>query len=332
MNVLVIGGTLFVGRMLVAELPKQGHQVTVLHRKAGHDLGNEVASIQADRNQPESVRRALSGRTFDVVFDNVYDWERGTTASQVEATALACGDSLQRYIFLSSVAAYPEGLNRREEDGPLKDDFPSPYARNKAESEHALFRLHQKSGFPAVTIRPPYIYGPGNPFYREAFFWDRLRDGRPIIIPEDGSRLMHFVYVKDLVRALLRAMEEPAAVGQAFNVANTEPVTQVETVRAFAEAAGEDAQLVYIPRERIITAGGDPMVPPLYFAVYFDMPPITEVIGKARRVLGFEPTDFRTGLRETFEWYSRQPAHRPDYGFEDRLLALHETARAPGGL
>ena len=40
-------------------------------------------------------------------------------------------------------------------------------------SERILFRLHQRNGFPAVTMRPPYIYGPGNPFYREAFFWDR---------------------------------------------------------------------------------------------------------------------------------------------------------------
>ena len=58
-----------------------------------------------------------------------------------------------------------------------------------------------------VTFRPPFIYGPENPFYREAFFWDRMRAGRPIIIPGDGHRLMQFVYVKDLVRACLRAIE-----------------------------------------------------------------------------------------------------------------------------
>src|ERR1700692_3397290 len=47
-------------------------------------------------------------------------------------------------------------------------------------SERALFRMHQRVGFPAVTLRPPFIYGPGNPFYREPFFWDRLRDNRHI--------------------------------------------------------------------------------------------------------------------------------------------------------
>ncbi len=68
------------------------------------------------------------------------------------------------------------------------------------------------------------------PFYREQFFWDRLRAGRPIIIPGDGHRLMQFVYVNDLVQAMVRAMEEPRAVGEAFNIGDTKPVTQVELV------------------------------------------------------------------------------------------------------
>jgi 2'-hydroxyisoflavone reductase len=87
MNILVIGGTLFIGRPLVAGLLKAGHQVTILHRKPGHDLGKRVGEIVADRNDPAAVRQALSGRNFEVVFDNVYDWERGTTAMQVEAAA-----------------------------------------------------------------------------------------------------------------------------------------------------------------------------------------------------------------------------------------------------
>jgi len=71
-----------------------------------HDLGRRVENMMADRNDAASLREALSGRRFEVVFDNVYDWERGTTAAQVEATVRACGgDRLNRYIFLSSVAA-----------------------------------------------------------------------------------------------------------------------------------------------------------------------------------------------------------------------------------
>ena len=78
MNVLVIGGTLFIGRVLVKELAASGHSVTVLHRKPKHDLGRHVGSIQADRNDGAALRAALAGKQFDVVFDNVYDWDRGT--------------------------------------------------------------------------------------------------------------------------------------------------------------------------------------------------------------------------------------------------------------
>lgn len=319
MTVLVIGGTLFIGRRLVRRLVEQGHSVAVLHRKPSHDLGDHVESLTADRNDGESVRSALAGRRFDVVFDNVYDWERGTTAEQVVATVRACGGGLSRYVFMSSVGAYGEGLDRREEDPLATDDHPIPYARHKATSERALFELHVRDGLPAVTLRPPYVYGPGNPFYREAFFWDRMADGRPIIVPGDGSRLMQFVYVKDLVWACRRVIEEPAAVGQAFNVANARPVTQTELVQALGEAAGKEPKLVYVPRERIEAAGGRYH---LYFGEMFDFPPITEVIDKARSVLGFEPADFAEGLRETYAWYREH--HRRlavDYTFEDRLIA-----------
>lgn len=327
MKVLVIGGTLFIGRQLVWELLKAGHDVTILHHRPGHDLGRKVNEIIADRNDAAAMRQALAGAGFEVVFDNVYDWQRGTTAAQVEATARACGDRLKRYVFMSSVAAYGDGLNHHEGDALAPDDYFDAYARNKAMSERALFRLHQRLGLPVVTLRPPFVYGPCNPFYREAFFWDRLRDKRPIIIPGDGRRLMQFVYVKDLVWACLKVMEEPAAVGHAFNIANLRPVTQTEAVEAMAAAAGKKAQTVRIPRERILRLGGSPFGPRLYFGYYFDLPPITQIVAKAQRVLGFRPTDFAEGLRTTYRWYLRHHNHRaPDYAFEDKLLAAATVA------
>ena len=179
--------------------------MTVLHRKPKHDLGRRVKNMLADRNDPKAMKAALAGKSFEVVFDNVYDWQRGTTAAQVEGTVRAINGSLHRYIFMSSVAAYGDGLNHHEGDALAPGRRAELYVRNKAMSERALFRLHQRMGLPVVTLRPPFIYGPENPMYREAFFWDRLRAGRPIILPGDGRRLMQFVYVKDLVRAALRS-------------------------------------------------------------------------------------------------------------------------------
>jgi 2'-hydroxyisoflavone reductase len=320
-KILVIGGTLFIGRTLVKELVKAGHEVTVLHRKSRHDLGKKVGSITVDRNDLDAIKKALAGKTFDVVYDNVYDWERGTTAAQVEATARACGNNLHRYIFMSSVAAYGDGLNHHEGDALAPDDHSDAYIRNKAMSERTLFRMHQRNGFPVVTLRPPFIYGPGNPFYREAFFWDRLREGRPIILPGDGRRLMQFVYIKDLVTACIKVMDAEDVEGHAFNIANPRPLTQVEAVEAFARAAGKEATFVRWPRERILRVGGHPMGPKLYFGQYFDMPAITVVVNKAQRVLKFKPLDFNIALKETYRWYVRNnPFAKQDYTFEDALI------------
>src|ERR1700690_3013183 len=334
-KILVIGGTLFIGRALVAELLKAGHEVWVLHPKAAHDLGKRGGSLVADRNDADQMRRVLAGQRFDVVFDNVYDWERGTTAAQVEATAGACSGSLHRYIFMSSVAAYGDGLNHHEGDALAPDDHPDAYVRNKAMSERALFRLHQRMGLPIVTIRPPFIYGPGNPYYREAFFWDRMRDSRPVILPGDGRRLMQFIYIKDLVTSCLAVMEEPNAMGHAFNIANPRAITQAEAVQAFADAAGKKPPVVRVPRERVYHLGGHPMGPRLYFGFYFDVPPITLIVTKAQRVIAFKPTDLLAGLKETYRWYLRHHDRKEiDYAFEDRLMtppaqpALHAGAGA----
>ena len=324
---------MFIGRSLVAELLKAGHEVAVMHRRPKHELGRRVQNIVADRNDPESVRQALQYTSFQVVFDNVYDWERGTTASQVEGTVKAVmatsGDRLTRYVFMSSVAAYGDGLNHHDGDPLAPDDHLEAYVRNKAMTERMLFRLRQKTGLPVVTLRPPFIYGPENPFYREAFFWDRLRENRPVILPGDGHRLMQFVYIKDLVRACLRAMEEPDATGEAFNVANEKPMTQAEFLQAVVAASGKKGNIVRVPRERIVEAGGDPMGQPAYFGVYLDVPPITEVVVKAKRILGFQPTPFDIGLKETYRWYLRNgKKSKIDYSFEDRLIEMAAVAPA----
>ena len=319
----MIGGTLFIGRNLVSRLVKEGHDVTILHRKPGHDLGPKVRELVADRNDPAALTKAIAGREFDVVFDNVYDFERGTSSAQVEATARAFGDKLHRYVFISSVAAYGGGLNHYEGDGLVNDDNPDLYARNKAMSERVLFRLHQRYGFPAVTLRPPFVYGPGNPYYREQFFWDRLRDKKPWILPGDGRRLMQFAYVHDVVAACLAAMEEPGAVGHAFNIANARSTTQADLLAALAAAAGpaaaKHAQITRMSRELIYRMGGHPMGPKLYFGLYYDLPPITMMIAKAQRILKFKPTDFALGLKESHKWWKAATQSAPDYSFEEQL-------------
>ena len=335
MRVLVIGGTLYIGRLLVKKLLTAGHDVTILHRKAEHPFGRKVRSVTADRNDASTIREALTGLRFDAVYDIAYDWERGTTGAQVEATAKAIPGDLCRYIFMSSVAAYGDGLNHSEDDPLASDIHPDPYVRNKAGSERALFRMYHESRFPVVTMRPPFVYGPENPFYREAFFWDRLRCEQPIIIPGDGNRLMQFCYVHDLVEACFAALEKPTAPGRAFNVADDKPLTQVEVVTEMSKAAGKHASIIRVPREVIVRNGGNAFGDPLYFAQYFDLPPITEATGRVKRVLGVTMTPFAAGLKETYKWYLKHadPSKKPDFEFENKLIRLaREAGRMAQGI
>jgi len=322
-RILVIGGTHFIGKLLVSDLLKAGHEVHILHRKQRQPFGKRVHNLVADRNNAASVQKAVGATRFDVVFDTAYDWERGTTGAEVADTAQIFDGKVSRYIFMSSVAAYGDGLNHHEGDALAPDDHPNAYARNKAMAERALFRLHQRTGFPIITLRPPFVYGPGNPFYREAFFWDRFRAGRPVIVPSDGHRLMQFVYVKDLVDLAIRAMELRSTVGHAFNTANPRAITQHELVMHLVRAAGiKEPQLVSMPRELIQRAGGQVMGEKLYFGSYYDLPAITQIITKAQRMLSFKPVDFDVGLKATYRAYLKKRGYpKPDYTFEDELLS-----------
>jgi 2'-hydroxyisoflavone reductase len=333
MRVLVIGGTLFIGKLLVKRLLAAEHEVTILHRKAEHPFGRRVRNVVADRNDAASIKAALSGMRFDAVYDLAYDWERGTSAQQVEATAKSIPGDLSRYIFMSSVAAYGDGLNHAEDDPLASDMHQNDYVRNKAGSERALFRMYHESRFPVVTMRPPFVYGPENPFYREAFFWDRLKLDRPIIIPGDGNRLMQFAYVNDLVEACFNALEKHTAPGRAFNVADEKPLTQVEVVTEFAKTLGKQPVIVRVPRDIIARNGGNAFDEPAYFGHYYDLPPITEAVGRVKRVLNVALTPFALGLKDTYKWYSKHNSDRKlDFAFEDKLIrqAKEVIRPAPG--
>ncbi len=317
---LVIGGTLFIGRALVEQLLARGDEVVIMHRGSGTPYGDRVGEIRCDRNDVAAVGAALSGQRFDVVYDNVYDWQRGTTGDQVLAAARAAAQGLTRYVFTSSVAVFPVG-GVFDEDSPLvPSDSPEPYGAQKAASERALFALCQSDGVAVTTLRPAFIYGAHNPFDREAFFWDRLRDGRPIVIPGDGRATMQWAWSLDVARAAVLAAARDVAVGRAYNLANYPAITQLDFVHLLGRISGRAAKVVHVPRALIQQRGGALLAPPLYFGAFLDIPPITVRADRVHDELGLTLTPLETGLRETFTWYERQERPRPDYSWEDALL------------
>jgi nucleoside-diphosphate-sugar epimerase len=322
MRALVIGGMQFMGRRIVELLAERGDDVAVMHRRATHDLGPKVRNLQADRSDLPTVARMLQRERFDVIVDTAYDWQRGTPARHVEAAARTAGDRLHRYVFMSSAAAYAPGLGLREDSPLVGDDEPNPYAQHKASAERVLFAMHRESGFPAVTFRPPFVHGPRQPFDREQFFWDRLLEGRPIVLPDGGDTPTQWVFVDDVARACVRAIDVPEAAGEAFNVAHVEPLTQRTFVEALARIAGVTPRFVPVAREKIHLAGGQLIGPRTYYGDYLDLTPLTTVVDKAARVLGVTPAPLDGALRQGYAWYREQPRRRLDYSFDDRLLAM----------
>jgi len=320
-RVLVIGGTQLIGRALVEQLLARGDEVVLMHRGSSTPFGDRVQSIRCDRNDVGAVQAAVAGHRFDVVYDNVYDWQRGTTPEQVMAAARATASGLSRYVFTSSVAVYPTGGVFTEDSALVPAAHPDVYGAHKANTERALLALCADEGVPVATLRPAFIYGAHNAFDREAFFWDRIRDGRPVVIPDDGQATMQWVWSEDVARAAILAATHDAAIGQAYNLGNCPPITQLDFVHLLARAADRDVQVVHVPRTRIQALGGSVMAPPNYFGVYLDIPPITIDAARVTEQLGVALTPLEAGMRETHAWYAQQPRVERDYAWEDALLA-----------
>ena len=117
--------------------------------------------------------------------------------------------------------------------------------------------------------------------------------------------------------------------GEAFNIGDPKPVAQAELVEKLAKAANLEATLVRVPRDIIAQAGGNAMEEPYYFGEYFDLPPITEYIGKVTRVLKMKLTPLEVGLKDAYKWYLRN--HKPrtaGFEFDDKVLAFAKSGSA----
>lgn len=322
-HVLVIGGTQFIGRHTVEELLRRGHKVTIFHRgRSSSPFGDQVQELLGDRTRAPDVRNAFSGETFDAVVDLAYVWGQGTGPPQVASVLDAVGDTLERYVFLSSCGVYDPRAPLPFTEESSRGSAMGQYSLDKIATEDFLVEAHREERVSVCIIRPPHVYGPFNNVPRESWFWDRIVAGRPVIVPDDGTVLTHFAAVWDVAWALVEAVEAPGARGEAFNIANADPISQEDLVKLLAAAAGQNVETVAVPRARIEALGGSAFAPPLYFAVSLDSETNLAVdIGKATRMLDFRPTDPLRGLQETFDWYMKgDRTRKPKFSFDRVLL------------
>ena len=232
-KILVTGGTVFVSRFVAEYYVRKGDEVYVLNR--GNGLQSEgVTLIQADRHD---LKDKLKGYHFDAILDvTAYD------AADVNDLLDAVG-GYEEYILISSSAVYPEcGTQPFGETEPVGENkFWGRYGTDKIAAEAALLRRNSN----AYILRPPYLYGPMNNVYREAFVFDCAMQNRKFYLPGDGQMKLQFFHVEDLCRFMDAILEQKPA-QHIFNVGNRETVTVRDWVKLCYEAAGKQAEFVNV--------------------------------------------------------------------------------------
>jgi nucleoside-diphosphate-sugar epimerase len=264
-NVLIIGGTRFVGYQLVWRLLARRDRITILNRGSLPDpFGDGVERLIADRTGPD-FGKALAGRAFDAVVDFA-----AYTAPDVEGVRETLGERAGHYVFISSGQVYlvranrPRPAREADYDGALLPEPSDPddrrgwlYGMGKRAAEDTLVR-HADS-FPATRLRLPMVNGERDYYQRiQSYLW-RLLDGGSILLPDGGAEPMRHVYSGAVVRAVADLLGDPAAFGAAYNLAQDETPTLVDLLGLLADLVGAELRLVPISRARLAAAGLDPL-------------------------------------------------------------------------
>jgi nucleoside-diphosphate-sugar epimerase len=342
---------------LVWELSRAGHDVTILNRgKSEARLPSGVERLVADRTDPDSVRRALSGRDFDCVQDiSAYRPEDVRLMTEILRGRVG------HYVFASSTVIYAASdVLPITEDHPLeRSDRQNEYGLNKILCEDHLIREHREHGFPATIVAFSMVFGPHNILPdREQRMFVRLLRGRPVLLPGDGTTVGQVGHVYDEARALRMLMAMPATFGRRYNLTGGDCFTDEGYVDTFADVMGVEAHKVFVPAELMddlyagrVTLGGAPLTarvdiratrtdaraeraaalfqlqrilqrlaPHLHHwnrSVFFD-------VGRLRRDVGWEPEySFRGAVEQTWQWMQSEGLDRTrefDFAGEDELL------------
>ena len=245
-KLLILGGTLFVGRHVVEAALARGHEVTLFNRgRTNAGLFPDVEELRGDRDGDLDAPR---GRTWDAVVD-----PSGYFPHAVRESAEALEGSVGRYLFVSSISVYSDLSKGPSEDSPRAQlgDMPADemlpeyenYGALKALCEDAVWEVY---GDRATIVRPGLIVGPHDPTGRFTYWPHRAARGGEMVVPAPPERTVQFVDVRDLGRWLVELLERDE--GGAFN-ATRSAVSWQELIDSARSVAGSDATPVWIPDE-----------------------------------------------------------------------------------
>ncbi|CAI07167.1 SDR family oxidoreductase [Aromatoleum aromaticum] len=297
-RILIIGGSYFSGRVFVEEALKMADAELHVFNRGNLPLRMErVTEHVGNREHPDRVREGIPDGAWDAVVDFC-----AYTPAHVETLLRNLRGTVRQYLLISTTTVYQQSAGRPvDENAPLLDG-PQPelgdyadYGYDKCLAERAARRECERLGIALTVLRPAIIYGYYNYAPRETYFFDRLRNREPVVIPEPARSSFNFIWVVDMAHLLWRCIGDPRVFGETFNLASGEAVTHARIVEALGEIVGKTIETLPLPVEEIARRNI-----PLPF-------PLDEHLlysgAKIDRLFGFEHTPFRAGLREALKYY-----------------------------
>jgi nucleoside-diphosphate-sugar epimerase len=252
MRLLVLGGTRFVGRAVVAQALERGWEVDAVQRGVTGALLAGARSLTADRTDAGDLARALGDGSWDAVLDT---WAQAPRTAQVAAALLAGRASRAAYV--SSRSVYRSMDAGRGEDAPVVEADAAADATDYA-SDKRGGELAWLAAFPDVLLlRAGLILGPHEDVARLPWWLHRIARGGRVVAPGRPERGLQYVDVRDLARFALDGLEQGLS-GPYDITSMPGHATTLELLEACVEVTGSDAELVWVDEADLASAGVQP--------------------------------------------------------------------------
>lgn len=299
-SVLIVGGSYFAGRVLVEELLKTADfRIFVLNRGNRPLNLDGVVELRADRHDAEALRRVIPDEQWAGVVDfcGYDDREVDVLLSTPNVQSAA------HYIFISTISVCENSrkLPLLESSPLLRAPQPelgpaSDYGFNKSRAEAAVMEKCRSAGMIWTILRPSIVYGRYNYAPRESYFFDLVRRGETVAVPQNDLPLFQFVLVDDLARIIRLCLKIESARNTIFNAAAPDLVSYARYMEVLEAITGERIPVLPMSVQEI-----DARRIPLPFPLDSHIIVSTE---KLVRAFDFEYTDFAEGMRRTWQWFN----------------------------
>jgi nucleoside-diphosphate-sugar epimerase len=299
-DVLVIGGSYFVGRVFVEELSRNpDYSIYVMNRGNVPLNIKGITEIKCDRHDTEAMCEAIPSKEWNAIVD-FCAYTPEDIAMMISALP---SHAIGQYIFISTSSIYEKTNNLPigEEAAKLTGPQPGPhgdYAYNKNLAEEELKSQCTENNIPWTIFRPAFIYGKYNYAPREGYFFDLVEEGKTIILPDNELALFTFVSVWDVARAIIECMGNRNAYTKAFNLSGEELISYSRFVDVLRIITGEHIKVEHRSINQI-DAQGIPLPFPLDEHLVYSGTLIT-------KDMGFSYTLFVEGMSATYAWYKQK--------------------------